>query len=334
MNFGVLLATTIAGSFRQAQGFGRKFPSGNVVPMCGIVGYAGKADQVEAGETGRAVSVVLEGLRRLEYRGYDSAGVAVVAGKSVQVRKKAGKLANLAALLEASPLPAAAVGIGHTRWATHGAPTDANAHPHLAEDERLAVIHNGIIENYAPLRIRLAARGHVFRSETDSEVAAALLADNYLNLGGDRPDRDTLAAAMRRTCKELTGSFTILAVHADHPGLIVAARRDSPLVVGLGDGENFLGSDVSGFIDFTRRAVELGQDQVVSLTADEVSITDFSGVPASGTEFTVDWEAASATKDGHSSFMSKEISEQPDAVRRTLGEVGADGEVSLVSWNQ
>jgi glucosamine--fructose-6-phosphate aminotransferase (isomerizing) len=246
------------------------------------------------------------------------------------VRKKAGKLANLAALVETEPLPAATVGIGHTRWATHGAPTDVNAHPHLADDGRLAVIHNGIIENDSLLRSRLVARGHVFRSETDSEVAAALLADNYRSLDGGRAGGDPLAAAMRRTCQELEGSFTILAVHADHPGLIVAARRDSPLVVGLGDGENFLGSDVSGFIDFTRRAVELGQDHVVSLTADAVAITDFSGRPAAGTEFTVEWEAAAATKDGHSSFMAKEIHEQPEAVRRTLsGRLGSDGAVSL-----
>ncbi|MGZ4663175.1 MAG: class II glutamine amidotransferase, partial [Arthrobacter sp.] len=236
--------------------------------MCGIVGYAGTAGSVETGLPSRAVRVVLEGLRRLEYRGYDSAGLAVLVGKGVHVRKKAGRLANLSALVETESLPAAAVGIGHTRWATHGAPTDANAHPHLADDDRLAVIHNGIIENYSPLRNRLATGGHVFLSETDSEVAAALLADNYRSLVGNQAGGDTLAAAMRRTCAELEGSFTILAVHADHPGLIVAARRDSPLVVGLGDGENFLGSDVSGFIDFTRRAVELGQDQVVSLTAD------------------------------------------------------------------
>ncbi|MGY3378409.1 glucosamine--fructose-6-phosphate aminotransferase (isomerizing) [Arthrobacter sp. TE12231] len=298
--------------------------------MCGIVGYAGRVGSAEAGVTSLAVSVVLEGLRRLEYRGYDSAGVAVLAGGSVHVRKKAGKLANLAALVETEPLPAAAVGIGHTRWATHGAPTDVNAHPHQADDGRLAVIHNGIIENDSLLRSRLAARGHVFRSETDSEVAAALLADNYRSLDGDRAGDGPLAAAMRRTCQELEGSFTILAVHADHPGLIVAARRDSPLVVGLGDGENFLGSDVSGFIDFTRRAVELGQDQVVTLTADAVVITDFSGRPAVGNEFTVEWEAAAATKDGHSSFMAKEIHEQPEAVRRTLsGRLGSDGAVSL-----
>ena len=299
--------------------------------MCGIVGYAGRVGSAEAGVTSLAVRVVLEGLRRLEYRGYDSAGVAVLAGGSVHVRKKAGKLANLAALVETEPLPAATVGIGHTRWATHGAPTDINAHPHLADDGRLAVIHNGIIENNSLLRSRLVARGHVFRSETDSEVAAALLADNYRSLDGGRAGGDPLAAAMRRTCQELEGSFTILAVHAAHPGLIVAARRDSPLVVGLGDGENFLGSDVSGFIDFTCRAVELGQDQVVSLTADAVAITDFSGRPAAGTEFTVEWEATAATKDGHSSFMAKEIHEQPEAVRRTLsGRLGSDGAVSLV----
>ncbi|MEZ2388193.1 glutamine--fructose-6-phosphate transaminase (isomerizing) [bacterium RCC_150] len=298
--------------------------------MCGIVGYAGRVGLVETATVGRAVSVVLEGLRRLEYRGYDSAGLAVMAGKEVHVRKRAGKLRNLTALVEADPLPDAVVGIGHTRWATHGAPTDTNAHPHLADNDRLAVIHNGIIENYRSLRDRLVERGHAFRSETDTEVAAVLLADNYRGLGGDRAGAGVLETAVRRTCADLEGSFTLVAVHADHPGLIVAARRDSPLVVGLGDGENFLGSDVSGFIDFTRRAVELGQDQVVSLTAESVSITDFGGSPAVGREFTVDWEASAATKDGHSSFMAKEIHEQPEAVRRTLrGRLGVDGAVFL-----
>ncbi|WP_284991646.1 glutamine--fructose-6-phosphate transaminase (isomerizing) [Arthrobacter sp. efr-133-TYG-120] len=298
--------------------------------MCGIVGYAGRVGLVETGTAGRAASVVLEGLRRLEYRGYDSAGLAVMAGKEVHVRKRAGKLTNLTALVEADPLPDAVVGIGHTRWATHGAPTDANAHPHLADNDRLAVIHNGIIENYRSLRDRLVERGHVFRSETDTEVAAVLLADNYRRLGGDQAGTGVLETAVRRTCADLEGSFTLLAVHAEHPGLIVAARRDSPLVVGLGDGENFLGSDVSGFIDFTRRAVELGQDQVVSLTAEGVTITDFGGLSAEGREFTVDWEAAAATKDGHPSFMTKEIHEQPEAVRRTLqGRLDVDGSVTL-----
>ncbi|MEJ1181021.1 MULTISPECIES: glutamine--fructose-6-phosphate transaminase (isomerizing) [unclassified Pseudarthrobacter] len=298
--------------------------------MCGIVGYVGSVNQDQGNIENRALNVVLGGLSRVEYRGYDSAGVAVLADRGISSRKKAGKLANLENLLRSNPLPPAQVAIGHTRWATHGAPTDANAHPHLADDGRLAVIHNGIIENSGPLRSRLTARGHVFLSETDTEVAAALLADVYLTLGGDQAGGDALAAAMRRTCAELEGSFTLLAVHSNHPGLIVAARRNSPLVVGRGERENFLGSDVSAFIDSTRRAIELGQDQVVSLTADEVTITDFHGKRAAGKEFVVDWDASSATKDGHSSFMAKEIQEQPEAVRRTLRErIGADGTLSL-----
>lgn len=298
--------------------------------MCGIVGYVGSVNQAQSNSGNRALSVVLGGLGRLEYRGYDSAGVAVLAESGISSRKKAGKLANLENLLSSDPLPPAQVGIGHTRWATHGAPTDANAHPHLADDGRLAVIHNGIIENSGPLRSWLTTRGHVFLSETDTEVAAALLADVYLTLGGDQAGGDALAAAMRRTCAQLKGSFTLLAVHSNHPGLIVAARRNSPLVVGRGEGENFLGSDVSAFIDFTRRAIELGQDQVVSLTADEVTITDFHGERAAGKEFFVDWDASSATKDGYSSFMAKEIQEQPEAVRRTIrGRIGADGTLSL-----
>ncbi|WP_104062258.1 glutamine--fructose-6-phosphate transaminase (isomerizing) [Arthrobacter sp. 4R501] len=299
--------------------------------MCGIVGYVGSSKKSANSEgEKRAVRVVLGGLRRLEYRGYDSAGIAVLAGSGISSRKRAGKLANLELLLDSDPLPAAAVGIGHTRWATHGSPTDANAHPHLADNGGLAVIHNGIIENCGPLRGRLIDGGHEFLSETDTEVAAALLAENYRRAAESPANGDALAVAMRRTCAQLEGSFTILAVHREHPGLIVAARRNSPLVVGRGDGENFLGSDVSGFIDFTRRAVELGQDQVVSLTADEVVITDFRGEPAAGTEFTVDWDAAAATKDGYPSFMAKEIQEQPEAVRRTLqGRLDTDGSLSL-----
>ena len=182
---------------------------------------------------------------------------------AVESRKKSGKLANLIAELDAAPLPEATTGIGHTRWATHGGPTDGNAHPHLADNDRLALIHNGIIENFAELKEELLAAGAVFRSETDTEVAAALLGRIYAGDGGQ-----DLALSMQLACQRLEGAFTLLAVHADSPDTVVAARRNSPLVVGLGDGENFLGSDVSGFIDFTRRAVELGQDQIVTITPD------------------------------------------------------------------
>ena len=267
----------------------------------------------------------MEGLRRLEYRGYDSAGVAVLTPAGIEHRKKSGKLANLVAELEASPLPPASTGIGHTRWATHGGPTDENAHPHLADDGRLALIHNGIIENFAELKAELLAEGAVFASETDTEVAAALLGAVYRGEGGG-----DLTLSLQLACRRLEGAFTLLAVHADSPGVVVAARRNSPLVVGLGDGENFLGSDVSGFIDFTRRAVELGQDQVVTITPDSVEITDFFGAPAAGTEFEVSWDAAAAEKGGFASFMEKEINDQPQAVGDTLlGRSDADGRLTL-----
>ncbi|GAA2198682.1 glutamine--fructose-6-phosphate transaminase (isomerizing) [Sinomonas flava] len=280
--------------------------------MCGIVGYVGRA-QSRPDASHSALDVVIEGLRRLEYRGYDSAGVAVVADGGIESRKKAGKLKNLENELSAHPLPESLTGIGHTRWATHGGPTDANAHPHLADGGKLAVIHNGIIENYATLKAELAAKGVTFLSETDTEVAAALIGDLYRGAA----DGD-ITRAMQLACQRLEGAFTLLAVHADQPGVVVAARRNSPLVVGLGEGENFLGSDVSGFIDYTRRAVELGQDQIVTITPDSFEVTDFFGAPAHGKEFEVSWDAASAEKGGFSSFMEKEIHDQPAAVADTL----------------
>ena len=283
--------------------------------MCGIVGYVGEK---------QALEVVVEGLRRLEYRGYDSAGVAVVAGDRLETRKKAGKLANLESLLGEDPLEAATIGIGHTRWATHGGPTDANAHPHVSEDGRVAVIHNGIIENFAELRDELAVAGVVLSSETDTEVVAHLLAAELPSAGGD------LAEAMRRTCRRLDGAFTLVAVLADDSDVVVAARRNSPLVVGLGEGENFLASDVAAFVSHTRNALELGQDQVVSISRAGVDITDFEGVPVEAKPFTVTWDAAQAEKGGYDLFMLKEIAEQPKAVADALrGRVGRDGRLHL-----
>ena len=280
--------------------------------MCGIVGYVGEQD---------AVDVVLEGLRRLEYRGYDSAGVAVVDDGAVQVRRRAGKLANLEKALAENPLPAATFGMGHTRWATHGPPTDRNAHPHLDAADRVAVVHNGIIENFAALRSELEARGVTMASDTDTEVVAHLLASEY---DGD------LADAMRAVCRRLDGAFTLVAIHADQPGVVVGARRNSPLVVGRGDGENFLGSDVAAFIAHTRRAVELGQDQVVELRADRVEVTTFTGEPAEIGEYEVDWDASAAEKGGYDYFMLKEIHEQPKAVADTLlGRFDDDGHLQL-----
>ncbi|CBT76529.1 MAG TPA: glutamine--fructose-6-phosphate transaminase (isomerizing) [Glutamicibacter sp.] len=290
--------------------------------MCGIVGYAGTSSQVADHS---ALDVLIEGLRRLEYRGYDSAGVAVVADGAIHSRKKAGKLVNLENEIAESPLPKSMTGIGHTRWATHGGPSDSNAHPHLADGGKLAMIHNGIIENFAGIKAGLVAEGVEFLSDTDTEVAAALLGKLY-----STEAEGNLTYAMQLAVQQLEGAFTLLAVHQDHPGVVVAARRNSPLVLGLGEGENFLGSDVSGFIDFTRRAVELGQDQIVTITPDSHSITDFDGNPAEGKEFTVDWDAASAEKGGFPSFMEKEIFDQPAAVADTLlGRSDADGRLTL-----
>jgi glucosamine--fructose-6-phosphate aminotransferase (isomerizing) len=283
--------------------------------MCGIVGYVGSK---------QALEVVVEGLRRLEYRGYDSAGVAVINGGELSIRKRAGKLANLEALLGQDPLPDSTTGIGHTRWATHGAPNDINAHPHVSGDGQVAIIHNGIIENFADLRDELEAAGITPVSETDSEVAAHLLSLALPDYSGDLPE------AMRAVCRRLQGAFTLVAIDAADPDVVVAARRNSPLVVGRGDGENFLASDVAAFIAHTRDAIELGQDQVVVLTRDDVVVTDFEGNPAEYNEFEVTWDAAAAEKGGYDLFMLKEIAEQPRAVADTLlGRINKQGQLQL-----
>ncbi|MGO1561514.1 MAG: glutamine--fructose-6-phosphate transaminase (isomerizing) [Actinomycetaceae bacterium] len=272
--------------------------------MCGIVGYVGPNVP-----SSRPQGVAMDGLRRLEYRGYDSAGIAVHTGDEIVVRKRAGKLQNLVDAIEADPVPDGVASIGHTRWATHGGPTDVNAHPHVAGDGALAVIHNGIIENFAPLRRELVEDGVEFLSETDTEVVAHLLARAY---DGD------ITAAMLEVVGRLEGAFTLLAQHRDQPGVVVGARRSSPLVVGLGDGENFLGSDVSAFISGTKRAMELSEDQVVTITPTSVDVVGFDGTPATGRTYEVDWDAAAAVKDGFPTFMDKEIHDQPAAVRDTL----------------
>jgi glutamine---fructose-6-phosphate transaminase (isomerizing) len=282
--------------------------------VCGIVGYVGEQP---------ALDVVVEGLRRLEYRGYDSAGVAVVADGALASAKRAGKLANLEKALGDKPLPSSTTGLGHTRWATHGAPTDRNAHPHLDESGRVAVIHNGIIENFARLRAELEDGGTAFSSDTDTEVVSHLLA-SHVAAGSD------LAEAMRSVCRRLDGAFTLVAVHADIPDRVVAARRNSPLVVGLGDGENFLASDVSAFIAHTREAMEIGEGQVVEITADSVTLTDFDGAPVDEKRYHVDWDASAAEKGGYDYFMLKEIAEQPRAVADTLlGRIDEAGRLVL-----
>ncbi|OFS20162.1 glutamine--fructose-6-phosphate transaminase (isomerizing) [Corynebacterium sp. HMSC04H06] len=278
--------------------------------MCGIVGYVGQSGN---DREYFALDVVLEGLRRLEYRGYDSAGIAMYADGEIGWRKKAGKVAELDKELANRPVSDSVLGIGHTRWATHGGPTDINAHPHVVDGGKLAVVHNGIIENFSELRTELIDKGAHFASETDTEVAATVLADVFHGAAeGD------LTRAMQLACQRFEGAFTLLAIHADQPDRIVAARRDSPLVIGLGEGENFLGSDVSGFIDYTKSAVEIDNDRVVTITADEVAITDYDGNPAEGKPFEIMWDAAQAEKGGFDSFMAKEIHDQPSAVRDTL----------------
>ncbi len=271
--------------------------------MCGIVGYTGN---------GSALTPVIEGLRRLEYRGYDSAGIALPTqiGKPLFIEKRAGKLINLEDALKNTPETHS--GIGHTRWATHGGPTDTNAHPHLDNDGKLALIHNGIIENYVELRAALEKRGHKFKSETDTESVVHLLSDARKAHNGD------LAAAMRDVCKQLKGSFTLLALHSDKPDVIVGARRNSPLVVGVGVDENFLASDVSAFITHTKTALELDQDQVVEISPKKIVVTDLTGKVVTPKQYEISWDASAAERGGYPHFMLKEIYEQPKAIADTL----------------
>ncbi|MDY5147634.1 glutamine--fructose-6-phosphate transaminase (isomerizing) [Actinotignum sanguinis] len=304
--------------------------------MCGIVGYAGPRSRAEQGRTNsgtqRALQVVLEGLARLEYRGYDSAGVAVAGPEGLRAVKRAGRLDNLRHALSDTPLPPAQVAIGHTRWATHGSPSDTNAHPHVSFDGRVAIVHNGIIENYRELAQALAADGITPISDTDSEIAAHILAQQLAaveataavdataaeSITGAADSGSALFRAMLATANIIDGSFTLVAIDRDRPDTVVAARRNSPLVIGLGEGENYLGSDVAAFISETQRALEVPQDTVVEISADTVRLLGFDGSPRAGREFTVDWDASAAVKGGYATFMDKEIHEQPRAVADTL----------------
>ena len=283
--------------------------------MCGIIGYVGSKSTVD---------VLLGGLRRLEYRGYDSAGVSVITPTGLETRKKAGKLLNLVAEIDGNPIPVSHIGIGHTRWATHGAPTDGNAHPHLGGySHRLSLIHNGIIENFSELKAELIAAGTKFASDTDSEVAAHLIAREY-DQHGD------LLKSFQTVVNRLHGAFTILVIHEDQPDVVLAARRNAPLVIGLGDGENFLGSDVAAFVEHTKRAISVGQDEIVILRANSVEIMGFDGKPVTSDEFTIDWDASAASKGGWPSFMAKEIADQPQAVADTMmGRINSDGQVRI-----
>jgi len=283
--------------------------------VCGIVGYVGPKSTQD---------VLLGGLRRLEYRGYDSAGISVISDGHLATRKKAGKLDNLVADIKAHPIAEARIGIGHTRWATHGAPTDKNAHPHLGgAAHKLALIHNGIIENFSELKQELLDAGTSFASETDSEVAAHLIAKEY------EVSKD-LVKAFGKVVNRLHGAFTILVIHEDFPDLILAARKNAPLVIGIGEGENFLGSDVAAFVEHTKRAISVGQDEIVILRPNGVEIQGFDGHKVDSKEFTIDWDASQASKGGWPSFMAKEIADQPQSVADTImGRINSEGMVIL-----
>jgi len=291
------------------------------ITMCGIVGYVGKRP---------ARDIVVDALRRMEYRGYDSSGVALADGHGgLTIRRRAGRLANLEEALaetDAADL-GGSTGMGHTRWATHGRPTDRNAHPHSDASGKLAVVHNGIIENFAGLRAELEAAGVEFQSDTDSEVAVHLVAQAYRS----GPTAGDFVASVLAVLRRLEGHFTLVFTNADEPGTIIAARRSTPLVVGVGDGEMFIGSDVAAFIEYTRDAVELGQDQAVVITADGYEVLDFDGNDASdrARPFHIDWDLSAAEKGGYDYFMYKEIAEQPTAVSDTLLGHFVDGKIVL-----
>ncbi|WP_193046129.1 glutamine--fructose-6-phosphate transaminase (isomerizing) [Mycolicibacterium baixiangningiae] len=288
--------------------------------MCGIVGYVGHRP---------ACAIVVDALHRMEYRGYDSAGVALLDGHGgMTVHRRAGRLANLGEVLECSAPEtlSGSSGLGHTRWATHGRPTDRNAHPHRDADGKIVVVHNGIIENYAPLREELETAGVEFASDTDSEVAVHLVGRQY-RYGDTAGD---FAASVLAVLRRLEGHFTLVFANADEPGTIIAARRSTPLVLGIGDGEMFVSSDVAAFIEHTRHAVELGQDQAVVVTADGYTVTDFHGnTDVDFREFHIDWDLSAAEKGGYEYFMLKEIAEQPAAVSDTLLGHFIDGRIVL-----
>ncbi len=279
--------------------------------MCGIVGYVGPR---------QASDVLLGGLARLEYRGYDSAGVAIVSDETLAVTRRVGRLVNLRDALAEAPL-AGSVGIGHTRWATHGAPNEQNAHPHTDCSGKIAVVHNGIIENYAELREELAAQAHVLRSETDTETVAHLV-EAYFQ--GD------LAEAVAHAVKRLDGSYALGVVHIDDPETIVAARKDSPLIIGIGQGENIVASDIPAVLEYTREVLVLHDGEVATVTAGGVRVIDATGAEVEPEMMHVEWDLDAAEKGGYEDFMLKEIFEQPKAIRETLrGRMGEGGAIQL-----
>lgn len=280
--------------------------------MCGIMGYIGQSN---------AVPVIIDGLSRLEYRGYDSAGIAVYRPgepASIEIMKREGRLAELISTLK--DFPGSTLGIGHTRWATHGVPSDRNAHPHTDCSDHIVVIHNGIIENYASLRQQLILEGHDFVSETDTEVIAHLVEKYY---------RSSLEAAVRQALAVIHGSFALAVIHRDEPDKIIAAKKDSPLIIGLGEGENYVASDIPAILGRTNQVYILDDNEFVVVKADEVVITDFIGDPVDKSIFTVTWDPIAAEKGGYEHFMLKEIHEQPEAIRATLRGTATNGRVDF-----
>ena len=280
--------------------------------MCGIVGYIG---------FNQASDFLLDGMAKLEYRGYDSAGIAVIgAENAIKIQKKVGRLANLEAIVKADPNEGT-VGIGHTRWATHGRPSDMNAHPHSSEDGKFAVVHNGIIENYMPLKEELIEKGYHFKSETDTEVVAHLLADMY---DGD------FVGTVRRMLARVDGAYALEIICADEPDKIICTKKENPLVIGLGKGENFVASDIPAIINYTRDTYILNDGELAIVTRDNVSVFDRAGHAIDKEVFHVSWNAEAAEKGGYEHFMLKEIHDQPKAVRDTFGtHISEDGKTVI-----
>ena len=275
--------------------------------MCGIVGYVGDK---------QAANFLLEGLAKLEYRGYDSAGIAVFNGESIRVEKSVGRLASLKDKIKDN-MPQGVMGIGHTRWATHGRPSDRNSHPHTDCSGDFVVVHNGIIENYLTLKEDLIEKGHVFKSETDTEVVAHLIEEVY---NGD------FVASVREVLRRVEGSYSLVFMCSKHPGMLICAKQDNPLVIGLGDGENFIASDIPAISQYTRRTYILNDGEMAVLTKDSIKISNRQGEPVTKKVFEVNWNAEAAEKGGYEHFMLKEIHEQPKAVRDTTSpRISKDG---------
>lgn len=279
--------------------------------MCGIVGYVGEK---------QATDFLLEGLAKLEYRGYDSAGIAVFDGNKIRVEKSVGRLAALSDKIK-DDVPKGTMGIGHTRWATHGRPSDVNAHPHTDCSGDFVVVHNGIIENYLSLKEELIEKGHAFKSETDTEVVAHLLEEVY---NGD------FVSSVREVLRRVEGSYSLVFMSSKHPGTLIATKQDNPLVIGIGDGENFIASDIPAIIQRTRRTYILNDGELAVLTKDSIKISNRAGEPVTKKVFEVNWNAEAAEKGGYEHFMLKEINEQPKAVRDTMSQRIAKDNMSIV----